>query len=228
MRGGFSIIGLLGLLCGALVGGAWLAVMWRTRHDATFDRSADPLPLPTELLPAQAELLSSGFVPVGQSETRAGLAKAPMIYNYLAAPSDPRIARVPLLQPKQNHLLQLPARRSDDRNGLPAPRAGRYESAQRLAPSARLAIGQRVRRRGRGSPQAPPGMYVRSRLPADIQLCRSQATRPQCSGKTSRRSEFAFQPAAMAGQGQGTAIARPGLADLHLDGHLRHVALRAA
>jgi hypothetical protein len=47
--------------------------------------------VPTELLPAQAELLSLGFLPVGQTEARAGLAKAPMIYNYLAAPSDPRI-----------------------------------------------------------------------------------------------------------------------------------------
>jgi hypothetical protein len=90
MRGGLSIIGPLGLVYGALVGRAWFA-WWGTRDDATHDRSANPLPLPAELLPAQTELLNLGFIPVGQTETKAGAGKAPMIGNVLLAPSDPRI-----------------------------------------------------------------------------------------------------------------------------------------
>jgi hypothetical protein len=44
LRGSLTVVGLIGLLCATLLGGAWLVVMWRTRHDAIFDRSADPLP----------------------------------------------------------------------------------------------------------------------------------------------------------------------------------------
>ena len=90
MRGSLTILGFLGLSWGAIVGYDWLR-LWRSRLDASIDRSTNALPLPAELAAPEAELLRLGFVRVGQSETRGGYGASPRVFESLAAPSDPRI-----------------------------------------------------------------------------------------------------------------------------------------
>lgn len=90
MQGSLTIVGGLSLLAGAILAHTWFQ-MWRTGSDAAFDRTADPVPVPPELLPTQAEVLRLGFVPVGQSETRTATMDSPLVYHVFATPSDPRI-----------------------------------------------------------------------------------------------------------------------------------------
>lgn len=90
MRGSLTILGVLGLSWGVIVGYDRLR-LWRSRLDASIDRSTNALPLPAELAAPEAELLRLGFVRVGQTETRDRSGKGPRVYEALGTPLDPRI-----------------------------------------------------------------------------------------------------------------------------------------
>jgi hypothetical protein len=90
MRGALTLLGIMGVAYGIAVGRAWLSLR-RHRHDATYARSDEPLPLPADLLPAQDTLLRLDFIRIGQTESRKSGLAAPEIYEVFAAPSDPRI-----------------------------------------------------------------------------------------------------------------------------------------